>query len=148
LDTLQINTGEKRIAINGDESRVIVFNPSDIIFAEKFYNLVGDFELKLGEYQKRGALLDANQETDSNGTPKNLDERLALLREICEYVRERIDHLFGKGTSQKAFGDTLSLDVFKQFFEGITPFVQTVRSEKIAQYTTLTAIKKRGRKAK
>jgi hypothetical protein len=146
LDSLQINTGEKHIAINGDENRVIVFNPTDVIFAEKFYNLVGDFENKLTEYQRRGEVIDENQVTDKKGVPSNLDERLALLREVCEYVRERIDHLFGIGTSQKAFGDTLSLDVFQQFFTGITPFIQTTRAEKIAQYTTTASAKRNKRK--
>lgn len=148
MDSLQINTGEKRIAINDDPERVIIFNPSDVVFAERFYNLIGEFESKLTEYQTRSKTIDANTELDANKIPVNAGEKLALLREACEYVRERIDHLFGKGTSQKAFGDTLNIDLFKQFFDGISPFIQRTRADKIAKYTTVTAIKKRGRKSK
>jgi hypothetical protein len=50
-------------------------------------------------------------------------------------MRGQIDVLFGEGTSQKAFGNALELGMFEQFFSGITPFVQTVRKEKIAKYT-------------
>lgn len=134
MDSIKITTGEKRIAINDDPGRVIVFNPTDVLFAEKFYSLIGEFQTRLTEYEKRSEEIDQVQDVDGNGLPANLDQRLALMREACEYMRERIDYLFGAGTSHKAFGDTLELDVFQQFFEGITPFVKEARTEKIAQY--------------
>ena len=135
MDSIRINTGEKRISINDDPTRVIVFNPSDVVFAETFYALVGEFDTKLSEYKLRSEIMDADATLDANGMPANLDKRLALLREACTYMRSKIDSIFGKGTSQTAFGDTLSLDVFPQFFDGITPFIQAVREEKIAQYS-------------
>ena len=71
---------------------------------------------------------------DENGLPVNVAERIAFLREVCEYMRESIDGLFGKGTSQAAFEGSLSLDAFAQFFEGITPFVQGAREAKIKRH--------------
>jgi hypothetical protein len=144
MDSIQINTGEKRIAINSDPDRIIAFNPADVSFAERFYDLIKEFEGKLDEYQKRSEEIEANQEVDDNGIPVNLEARISFLREACTYIRGRIDHLFGQGTSQKAFGDTLTLDMFTQFFEGITPFIQSVRSEKVARYTAPSG-KKSGR---
>lgn len=133
MDSIRIDTGEKRIAINGDPERVIVFNPQDIGFAERFYQLLKDFEAKQAEYQARADELD-NQELDEQGIPEKIGESLALLREVCEFLKDRIDHLFGQGASQKAFGDALTLDMFEQFFTGIVPFVQTARSVKVAKY--------------
>ena len=135
MDSLVINTGEKRIAINNDESRVIVFNPHDVIFAEKFYNLIGEFQAKVKEYEPRAKAIDEDNSVDDLGIPANTPERLELLREICTFMRDRIDHLFGMGASQKAFGDTLSLDVFEQFFTGIKPIVQSARTAKVQKYT-------------
>jgi len=140
MDSIRIDTGEKRIAINDDPERVIVFNPQDIGFAERFYQLLKDFEAKQAEYQARADELD-NQELDERGIPSRIGESLALLREVCEFLEERIDHLFGPGTSQKVFGDALTLDMFEQFFTGIIPYVQTARSGKIAKYAPS---KKRG----
>lgn len=139
MDSLQIKTGEKRIAINGDPERVIVFNPSDLLFAEKFYGLIGEFETRLTEYQNRSEAMDAVTELDANELPVNMDERIALLRETCTFIRERIDYLFGAGTSQKAFGDALNFNAIIQFFNGIMPFVQSVRKEKVAKYTNTAA---------
>ena len=146
METLRITTGEIHLAINGDENRVIVFNPKDVLFAEKFYTLMGDFQQRLTEYQKRGERLDAVKEKDENNAPINAGERIALQIELCTFMREKIDYLFGVGTSQKAFGDALDPDVFQQFFTGITPYVQNARAEKIAQYTTPASMKRHKRK--
>jgi hypothetical protein len=133
MDSLKINTGIKRILIN-DGPEFIEFNPSDVAFAERFQSLIADFRGKQAEYQARAAELD-NQELDADGIPVNLTDGLALMREVCTYMRGRIDWLFGAGTSQKVFGDALVLDAFAQFFEGVTPFIQAARSEKAAQYS-------------
>ena len=134
MDSLRIDTGVKRIAINDDPSRVIEFNPNDLLFAEKFYALVGEFGQKQKEYQKRSAEIEANKEVDENGVPANTGDGLALMREVCTYMRGKIDYLFGEGTSEKAFGDTMSLYVFEQFFTGVTPFIQSARQDKVARY--------------
>jgi hypothetical protein len=134
MDSLKINTGIKRIMINDDPDNIITFNPSDVAFAERFYSLISEFEGKLAEFKARSEAIDANTEVDINDIPVNLQDRLDLMRDACIYIRERIDHLFGDGTSQKVFGDVLNLDCFTQFFEGITPFIQTARSEKLAKY--------------
>lgn len=134
MDSIRIDVGVKRVAINDDPARVIEFNPNDLAFAERFYELLRDFQGKQEEYERRAKELDAHQETDEFGIPKNLREGLALLREVCEFMREKIDRLFGAGTSQKAFGGAMTLEMFDQFFTGITPFIQSAREEKMTRY--------------
>jgi hypothetical protein len=134
MDSIKIDSGVKRILVNDDPTRVIQFNPTDITFAERFYNLIGEFERKQNEYQKRAEEIEKQTEVDANGVPQNIGARITLLREVCEYVRGKIDHLFGEGSSEAAFGDVLSLEMFTQFFDGITPFVQSARNNKLAQY--------------
>lgn len=135
MDSIKIISGVKNIAINDDPERVISFNPTDVVFAEKFYNLLGEFQDKLKEYQDRSATIEAAAEVDENNLPVNLPDRIALLREVCEYMRGRIDYLFGPGTAQKVFEDALSLDMFEQFFTGITPFIQQARADKVSKYS-------------
>jgi hypothetical protein len=134
-DTLRIDTGEKHIAItnaNGDVRGEIVFNPADVLFAERFYKVVGEFDVKLTEYQSRYE--EVGKDTDEHGVLLHAENNLQLLRETCEYIRGQIDYLFGEGTSQIAFGDAMVLNMFEQFFDGITPFIQTARVQKISQY--------------
>lgn len=127
MNSLRIDAGLVRIVINDDPERVIEFNPGDVLFAERFYNLLAEFEAKESDFSSRAEALDQT-EVD------NMGERLAFMREVCEFMRAKIDGLFGAGTSQKAFGDSLSLEMFEQFFAGITPFIKAARQERTAQY--------------
>jgi hypothetical protein len=136
MQSLHINTGEIRLCVNDDPDRVIAFNPTDISFAERFYGLLSEFEEKEKEYRHKAEALQGNTEIDSLGIPKNFGGALALLRETCGFLREKIDEVFGAGTSQAAFGDANTLDMFEQFFTGITPFVQKAREKQVGKYTT------------
>lgn len=148
METLVIDTGEKRIAINGDPDRVIVFNPSDVVFAEKFYALQLRLSEKNTELETRAKSIDANKEVDANGIPVNFTERAEFFHELHKYMCTEIDSVFGEGTSQKVFGDFVppSSDVYEQFFNGIKPFINKARTEKIAQYTTTVSAKRNKRK--
>lgn len=132
-DTIRIDAGEKRILIN-DGPEVLVFNPTDVVFVEKFYNVVGEFKQKQIEYEERATEIDGQVEVDPDGLPINMAERLKFVRELCQFSRERIDFLFGEGTSQNLFGDVESLDMVEQFFTVLTPFVQQERDKKIEKY--------------
>ena len=134
MDSLQINSGIIELCINNDASRVIRFNPADVLFAERFYNLIGDFQSTLMHYQSKILELEKVTETDENDVPLNAGERLEVIKDVSGYIRKQIDALFGAGTSQTVFGDSLSLDAFQQFFEGITPYIQKARASKVAKY--------------
>jgi len=135
MDNINIGDGTKRISINEDPERVISFNPKDTLFVEKFYQLITDFDVKSKEFSTRADEISITTELDGNGIPANMNESFDLLKDICNYLREQVDFVFGKDTSQKVFGDALDLDVFQQFFEGIMPFIQSARTEKVARYT-------------
>jgi hypothetical protein len=143
MDSIRIDTGVKRIAINGDPTRVIEFNPKDVLFAEKYYQMVGEFQNKQEDYSTRAEVLEADAEVDEIGLPLNTQERLALFREICDWTKEKIDQVFGAGTSEKAFGEALNFDMFVQFFEGVKPFIEEARSEKVQKYSKVVADRKK-----
>jgi hypothetical protein len=147
MDSLQIQSGEKRIAINGDPNRVILCNPSDATFAEKFYLLIGEFQTKSEEYQTRFKELEKVTETDEHGFPLNMSARLDMLKEVCGYINGHIDNLFGKGASEKAFNGAMELDLYVQFFDGMTPFIQKARAEKLQKYTSTASAKRNKRKS-
>lgn len=148
MDTLNINisNGEKRVTINNDLTRVIVFNPTDVLFAERFYSLLGELKTKLIELDRRGAELSAATKKDEDGMPVNMAEQISLQVETCNYLREKVDIIFGTGTSQMAFGEARNLESFKQLFDGILPFFETVRAEKVAAYTSQASAKRNKRK--
>jgi hypothetical protein len=134
---LNIKTGVVRISVKNDTGApggVISFNPSDSIFREGFYLLANEFQTKLAEMEKESNELEKNSQVDGNGLLVNAMDRIALVKEICVYLRGKIDHLFGEGTSMVAFGDCLNLDVFPQFFDAMVPFFQEAGAEATRKY--------------
>jgi len=134
-DSLRLDAGVVRLAVNGDESRIITFNPTDVIFAEKFQRLVRNFHEKEAEFNRRSEEVEAITEVGPDGIPLRLDENLRLAREVCEYLREQVDLLLGEGSSTILFGEHLSMDMFGQFFDGILPYIKRSRTAKMEKYT-------------
>ncbi|MDU7339020.1 MAG: hypothetical protein E7L17_13005 [Clostridium sp.] len=134
MQSLQINTGEISLCVNDDATRVISFNPTDISFVERFYGLLSEFEEKEKEYKHKAEELQNDTGVGAFDIPNNFGDALALLRETCEFLRTKIDNVFGKGTSDAAFGNANTLDMFSQFFAGITPFIQKAREKQIDKY--------------
>ena len=144
MDSIRIDTGIKRIQIN-DGPNFIEFDPTDVAFADKFYKLIKDFDGKQADYQSRAKAISDDKELDSNGRPANIPAGLEMIREMCTFMRDGIDGVFGSGTSQTVFGDAMPLDLgmFTQFFHGITPFIQTARADKMNKYITPPVAAKR-----
>ena len=134
MNSLRIDTGTVRIMVNDDENRVIEFNPTDVLFVEKFYNLIKKFEEKEEDYRKQIEEITSNKEVDPYGLPINTEATLKIILEICNFLRSQIDQVFGEGTSEKAFGSNQTLNMFEQFFTGITPYIQEARAEKTSKY--------------
>lgn len=144
---IKIDAGLTRITINGGPA-FIEFNPNDLRFAERYYTLYQTFNEKQKEYQKRLQELAADKRRDENGQPANLSKGLDTLLEICNFMREQIDVLFGEGTSQTVFGNTYVLEAFLQFFDGVTPYITEARSEKVQQYAIPANGKKREKRSR
>ncbi len=136
-ELMKLTTGRIEIPIERDGEDVggLAFNPNDLAFVERYYGLISEFEAKEKEYQQKAEALEQNKEFDSYGIPKNMKEGLALLKDICQFMRSRIDYVFGEGTSQLVFGEANTLDMFEQFFEGVTPHIQKARTGKVEKYT-------------
>lgn len=137
-NNLVIDTGEIRLTINDDPDRVVTFNPEDVIFAEKFYLLMGDFKVKMGDFRDRMVEMESKVTKDEDELPLNAADRIDIMKEVCQYMHEQIDSLFGEGTAEVICQGVVNLDVYAQFVTGLTPFIQKARSKKIQKYTKKT----------
>ena len=135
MTVIKINTGIIRLQVECDgRTDEIAFNPDDVGFVNRFCDLTKAMETKQAEYDAKIEELEKEEGFDTFGIPSNTKERLALMLEICLFMREQVDMVFGAGTSQKIFGDVNTLEMFTQFFDGITPYIQKNRQEKMAKY--------------
>lgn len=143
VDSLRIETGVKRILINDDPNKFIEFDPDDIVFAEKFYELFHEFKTTEKDFMQRAEQLDANKEVDELGMLLNAGERIQLMKDLCQWAKDKIDYLFGEGTSQMIFGDVVKLDPIIQFFNGVAPFFKISRDEKVQKYRKVVKDRKK-----
>lgn len=126
MENLKIDSGAVSLAINGDESRIITFYPTDVRFAESFFGLAAAFHEKRKEAAAKSEKL--------KGDPDAAAKELSLLRSTYTFMREEIDRVFGAGTAQTAFGDHDSLTAYIQFFRGLEPYVRKARQNEINRY--------------
>lgn len=135
---IKINTGRIRLEVDCDGVKnEISFNPNDINFVDGVYNLLSDLEKKQEDYKERIEELEKDNALDESGVPLNIQKRLAIIKEICIDLEKQIDIVFGEGTSKKAFGDALCFEMFEQFFNGITPYIEKARADKLKKYKTV-----------
>lgn len=147
-NNINITTGIVRLTVNHDESKIISFDPTDLIFAEKFYRLIAQLEKQLHDFRVRSIAIEANKTLDENDVPVNIKERLDLLRDTCQFLREKIDDVFGENTSQNAFGTAMNLDMFAQFIDQITPYVKDNRATRVNKYMSAPVKSRASKKAK
>lgn len=133
MDTLNTKSGIIELAINGDPENVISFDPTDALFAEKFYRMSSEFTKSMNDFQNKARNFQNTK--DENGIPLDVLDRITLVKDLCLYVRGKIDELFGAGTSQKVFGDSLNFESIAQFFDGILPYFKAARNAKMKKYT-------------
>jgi hypothetical protein len=142
MDSLKIDTGAIKLLIN-DGPDCIEFNPKDTVFAEKYYALLKTLNKEKEKYLQRAEAIDANKEKDADGIDANAPEKLQFMRDVCEFMNKQIDAVFGPGTSKKLFGSVLNIYQYEQFFQGVTPFIQKARTEKIQQYVPPASVKRK-----
>lgn len=123
MDSFKISTGKIGVPIerDGEDVGVFYFNPSDIASARKILDLKKDFEVKEKEFKKESK----NADTE--------EKQVALLEEIVNYFRDKIDEVYGQGTSNLLFGEARVLDMFSGFFDGINHYYMKASQERMAK---------------
>ena len=124
-----------RIAINDDPARVIEFNPDDVGFVERFYALIDNVEAKENEIKEKLEEIRKDQTESPYGMPNSIRRDVQLPAEMCRYMREQIDTVFGAGSSQTIFGDVNVPTMFGEFFTLIGPCISSARSGPVKKYT-------------
>lgn len=125
MESLKIRTGKIRLQIEDDSGEVrgiFTFNPNDVESAKRIAEVQKEFGVKNKEFQDRSTKCT---------TP---EEQINLLNEVVDYFEKLIDDCFGAGSSEILFGDDKSIDMFLDFFEGITPYYEKASKERMAKY--------------
>ena len=128
MDTLKINSGAVSLKIvdeNDNEKGIFTFNPNDIATANRFFGLMREIDAKQEEFKQKELQI---KDEDTKG-------KIDLVCEIIDYFENKIDEIFGVGSSKLLFGETKTLDMFSDFFNGIAPYYEKVSQKRMDRYT-------------
>ena len=104
MQSINFDDGYEEFAINGDESRVIRFNPTDPEFINRLLDVKKEFE----NYE-----MPEGVELNPDGSPKSgLEKDAAYISEFTNAMR-------------RAFNDIFNSDVYDTIFNGQSPLSGT-----------------------
>lgn len=126
MAAIRINTGRIRLEVerDGEKAGVIAFNPTDVGFVERYYQLYSTCSERMEQYQQTASELAEN----------DYDGQFRLMHRIVEEMEAEIDKVFGTGTSAAAFGEEQNLDMFLSFFDAVLPYIQKARESSVSRY--------------
>lgn len=118
MQSINFDKGYKKYAINNDESNYIMVNLADTNIAKRAKNIFAEIE----EYK--------------NTISPNDDVTDAMFA-FDQFVKEKIDNVFGKGVSKAVFGDMSCTTVanargecvFETFLGAIIPLIESDMAE-------------------
>lgn len=94
-----------KIAIDGDESKVIEFNPNDMLLRKRITSFMVDLNVKQKEMAEKADVLEKANEAAEGELPSNIQDVLAYNQEIADYFIGEMDDIFGRGAAAKLFGE-------------------------------------------
>lgn len=94
--SLNFDTGNITVHIQGDPNRPLTFNPKDYNIAARFFDLVKNAEEKQKEFLEKAKAVDESGDTG---------ETVELLKEMDNYFRGELDTVFGEGAAKIIFED-------------------------------------------
>ena len=121
-----------KIAIDGDVSKVIEFNPNDMLLRNRITQFMVDLQSKQEEIMKKAEALDAESKPVDGAMPSNIADVLKFNQEIADYFLGEMDDIFGRGASTKLFGErSFDPDLMANFMAYAVEKIGAVSKSKI-----------------
>ena len=128
MKDLSFDEGYKEFSINGDENRVIRFNPSDLAIIKR----LEEAKNKISESM---AIKD-DIELDNEGKPvDSLENYSKVISHIDNVIKEQINYIFDSDVANVVFGNQSPLanikgkPLYERFMESVMPEIKKAVEE-------------------
>lgn len=128
MQNLVFDEGYKEFTINGDENRVIRFNPSDVAMLKRL-NEAKDKILEAMNVKK-------DIELDEEGKPiESLENASKIVGHIDDTIKEQINYIFNYEVADVVFGNQSpmaninGLPLYVRFMDSIKPVIEKAMKE-------------------
>lgn len=123
-----------KIAIDGDESKVIEFNPNDMLLRNRITEFMVSAQTKQDEMVEKAKSLETDEDPAEGKLPSNIKDVLAFNQEIADYFIGELDDIFSAGASAKLFGErSFDPDLMASFMTYVMERINIVSQSKIEQ---------------
>lgn len=123
---LNINDGKKKVILNDDENKVLIFNPNDLESRRKMYSV----NEKILEYDKR-----FKEKVKALKENKNVEKVFELEEEMHNFIKKLVDDVFGEGVSDMITDKKTNPVALMNFFTAIMPYFLDKAESKRKKYT-------------
>lgn len=130
MESLNIETSKKRLCLNGDESKIIEFNPEDLDTRKKFFDASKEIFQKQREYDI--AVKEIESEQDDM---KKTEKAFELEQNLYNLMKSIVDDIFGNGTSDMITDGKSNIFSLVNFIIAITPYFRAVTDKQKNKYT-------------
>lgn len=124
MEKIVFDDGCKEFAINGDEKRILRFNPSDIGLIERFHDSYEEMKKELDKIEKDGGLTAAGDSVEQFGAFAE------SIKQINSVMRKQVDDIFYPGAAEIVFGrmNPLAISkgktIYENFFEALEKVIK------------------------
>lgn len=123
MNNLIIDEGFKEFKINGDENRIVRFNPADFSILERINEVYKRLE--------NAPILKENIRIKNDGSAlESLSECAETVKKANDYIKECIDYLFASKVSDVVFGNQSPLSsvkgipFYERFLSAVIPVIK------------------------
>jgi uncharacterized protein with ATP-grasp and redox domains len=123
MQNLNFDDGYKEFSINGDETRVIRFNPADFGILERIKEAYEEIE--------KATNIKEDIELNADGSVMDkLSAASSVVSSIDNTIKAQIDHIFNSNVSEVAFGNQSAMGMVKgvplyeRFLNAIIPVIK------------------------
>lgn len=141
MQNLVFDEGYREFTINGDEKRVIRFNPSDIAIVKR----LAEAKDKIMEAMN----VEKDIELNEKGEPvENLDNARKIVSFIDDTIKEQINYIFDYDVADIVFGNQSpmanikGMPLYMRFMNSVQPIIESAMAEereksnkRVAKYT-------------
>ena len=124
---LSINDGKKKVILNDDENKVLIFNPNDLESRRKMYSV----NEKILEYDKK-----FKEKIKTLKENKDIEKVFELEEEMHNFIKNLVDDVFGEGVADMITDKKTNPVALMNFFTAIMPYFLDKVENKRKKYTT------------
>ena len=118
-----------RLALNGDNDKILEFDPGDVNTRRKFYNMKDSMITKQQELDSKIKQLDLKEED-------GIQEAFKLEEDFFDYLKDLIDDIFGNGATNMICGNRKNVFVLANCIIALCPYFEKFRNDTKNKYTS------------